>query len=226
LAEKEVRRWESLGSGDEGLPRTLTQMKDYVKLLVELDGKLPKILKGEENPGKDGYRLLMLMQLCIYRNAPVAAVKFFQQAVEADPSQVGTYRYIAACAALRAVAGRGMDAHNLDDMQRALLRRQGTHWLALEAVAVSERLLAAAKQDREFWQQGKSRGAGVGSSYAQVGLHMTQTLRHWQQDQDLAIVRGEEALAKLPAEEQKDYRTFWANVESQLAILHQSQSGK
>ena len=48
---------------------------------------------------------------------------------------------------------------------------------------------------------------------AQARAFIAQTLRHWQQDTDLASVRETEALAKLPEEERKAWRTLWAVVD-------------
>ncbi len=39
-----------------------------------------------------------------------------------------------------------------------------------------------------------------------------QTLRHWQQDTDLAGLRDAAALAKLPADDQKAFTQLWADV--------------
>jgi hypothetical protein len=39
-----------------------------------------------------------------------------------------------------------------------------------------------------------------------------QWLRHWQKDTDLAGLRDKEAMAKLPAQEQKAFTQFWADV--------------
>jgi hypothetical protein len=41
-------------------------------------------------------------------------------------------------------------------------------------------------------------------------------LRHWQQDADLAGVRGD-ALARLPKADQRDWEKFWADVVATLA---------
>jgi hypothetical protein len=41
-------------------------------------------------------------------------------------------------------------------------------------------------------------------------------LQHWQQDADLASVRNKDALAKLPAEEQKAFTQLWADVAALL----------
>jgi hypothetical protein len=43
---------------------------------------------------------------------------------------------------------------------------------------------------------------------------VVQPLQHWQQDPDLAGVRGEAALAKLPETERPPWRDLWKQVES------------
>ena len=42
-------------------------------------------------------------------------------------------------------------------------------------------------------------------------------LQHWQEDTDLAPVRDAAALDKLPADEQKSWRTLWSDARSLLA---------
>lgn len=39
-----------------------------------------------------------------------------------------------------------------------------------------------------------------------------QTLNHWQKDPDLAGIRDTASLAKLPADEQKEFTQLWADV--------------
>jgi hypothetical protein len=39
---------------------------------------------------------------------------------------------------------------------------------------------------------------------------------HWQDDPDLAGVRDNEALARLPGEERKDWEQVWSDVDSLL----------
>jgi hypothetical protein len=41
---------------------------------------------------------------------------------------------------------------------------------------------------------------------------MVQILRNWQKDSDLAGIRDQAALAKLPAEEQQGFKRLWADV--------------
>ena len=39
-------------------------------------------------------------------------------------------------------------------------------------------------------------------------------LRQWRHDQDLACLRGEAALAKIPEVERTEWRAFWSDVEA------------
>ena len=41
-------------------------------------------------------------------------------------------------------------------------------------------------------------------------------MRHWQKDPDLAGIRDQEALAKLPPEERAAYERLWADVAALL----------
>ncbi len=43
-----------------------------------------------------------------------------------------------------------------------------------------------------------------------------QTLQHWQDDPDLAGLRGEDALAKLPEAEREAWRALWVEVATTL----------
>jgi serine/threonine-protein kinase len=102
-------------------------------------------------------------------------------------------RYNAACAAALAGCGRGKDAADLDDAKRARLRRQALTWLRL---------------DLAWW--GKSLDGGKPQSRALVRSRM----RHWRSDDDLAVVRGKDALARIPAEERKEWERLWTEVDA------------
>ena len=45
---------------------------------------------------------------------------------------------------------------------------------------------------------------------------MRQALKHWQGDPDLAGVRDEDAVAKLPADEREACQKLWADVAALL----------
>ena len=50
-----------------------------------------------------------------------------------------------------------------------------------------------------------------------AGLAMNQQMRHWQQDADFAVVRGPDALVKLPEAERKEWQKLLADVADLLA---------
>ncbi len=54
--------------------------------------------------------------------------------------------------------------------------------------------------------QGSKRGA----------REVVKTLEHWLRDTDLAGVRAPKELAKLPEQERKEWRAFWAEVRALL----------
>ncbi len=129
---------------------------------------------------------------------PAAAARFYAQAFAATPSLAddpGTEdRYNAACYA--ALAGCGQhDGANLDEAERARLRRQALNWLRADLAAWGQRLEKEPDKARAL-------------------VH--EKLRYWQQDADFAGVRGE-ALAKLPEAERQAWQQLWADVEETLS---------
>src|SRR5262249_22904106 len=95
-------------------------------------------------------------------------------------------RYAAARAAALTAAGKGKNPPPLDDAAKAKFRRQALDWLKAEPEAWSTRQPPHVLIARNLWQ--------------------------WQQDRDLAGIRDQAALAKLPPEEQKACTQFWAYV--------------
>jgi hypothetical protein len=101
------------------------------------------------------------------------------------------HRYNADCAAAQAGCGRGEDAVLPSEAERARLRPQALTWLRADLAA---------------WGQVLEMQPGP------AGAAVHQNLRHWQQDADLAGVRGD-ALAKLREAERRPWRRLWADVE-------------
>jgi formylglycine-generating enzyme required for sulfatase activity/tetratricopeptide (TPR) repeat protein len=95
-------------------------------------------------------------------------------------------RYAAARAAALAAAGQVKDKPPLDDIAKANLRRQALDWLQAELAD---------------WNK-----------LQPPRLFVARKLWHWKQDRDLAGIRDQAALTKLPAEEQKDFTQLWADV--------------
>jgi hypothetical protein len=128
-----------------------------------------------------------------YRALYRAALSLYSEAFAARPALEPFHRYAAARAAALAGCGQGKDAADLDDAERARWRRQSLVWLQLDLA----------------WC-GKALDGGKGQARAQVRAR----LQRWRSDGDLAGVRGNDALARIPAEERKEWERFWAEVDS------------
>ncbi len=90
--------------------------------------------------------------------------------------------------------GQGEDAAQLDVAERARLRRQALDWLRADLAAWGQLLEKQPDQAR---------------------ARVQQTLRHWQEDAELAGVRGD-ALARLPEADRQAWQQLWADVEQTL----------
>jgi serine/threonine-protein kinase len=190
-----IRRGHALGVKTPGWPYPSAMWVRRAERLAAMEKKLPAFRKGEYQPADNKERLL-LAQVCkaktLYRTAvSLAADAFAADAGLAENTQI-RHRYGAARAAALAASGKG-DAAKLDDKEKAELRKQALTWLRAE--------LAALARQRE---------SGNPSDRTQV----QGAMRHLQQDVDLANLREEEAIARLPAEEREGWAKFWADVEA------------
>jgi hypothetical protein len=163
---------------------------------VELDQRLPVLLKGEAKPAGTGEQI-ELAQLCRYKQLHAAEARFYRDAfsarpeLAADPKMV--HRYNAVCAAALAGCGQGKDAGPLAEPERARLRDQARDWLRAEL----------GKWAKVLDSQPVTGAAGV-----------RQWMEFWQQDTDLAGERDATALDKLPEAERLAWQTFWKDVEA------------
>jgi serine/threonine-protein kinase len=177
--------------------------------LLALDGKLPRVLKGEAQPAGVGEQLA-LARLCVMpvKRQYAAAARFYAAAFAAEPRRAddlrGAHRYNAACAAALAGCGQGEGAAALDDRERARLRQQAVDWLRTDLAARTKLL------DRD-----PERARTV----------VAQALRHWQADADLAGLRDQAALDKLPEAERAACQKLWADVGALLARLRPGAKG-
>jgi serine/threonine-protein kinase len=167
--------------------------------MLALDKKLAAILKGEARPA-DAAEQLGLARLCYCKKRYATAVRFFADALAAQPKLADdlddgvTYRYHAASSAALAGAGQGQDTAGLDDKQRARLRQQALGWL---------------HADLDSWAKEMQKGA------ARTQAAVNQ-LRHWQVDSDVASLRDAAALEKLPEAERAECKKLWAEVAALL----------
>jgi tetratricopeptide (TPR) repeat protein len=142
-------------------------------------------------------RVLVGFVLC-RQGKPAAALRFYTDSFAADPKLADDVRfqnrYNAACCAALVGCGQAKDAAQLDDAERARLRRQALDWLRADLAAWRQLLEKQPNQAR---------------------ARVQQNLRFWQQDDGLAGVRGD-ALAKLPEAERQAWQQLWADVDETL----------
>jgi tetratricopeptide (TPR) repeat protein len=191
-----LRRGHDLGSKNPRWPYPSAQSVLGCEHLVELDGKLPSILKGEAKPTDVGQRIDLAWICCTpAKQLHMAAVRFYTDAFAEEPRLVGEQpspqRYDAACAAALAGCGQGKDAGNLPDKVSTRLRGQALSWLR-DDLAAWRKVLDS--------QPDKARPA------------VAQQMQHWLTDKDFNGVRGPDALAKLPEAERPDWQKLWADV--------------
>jgi serine/threonine-protein kinase len=164
--------------------------------LIELESKLPAILRGEAEPA-NAVEGLTLADLCRqpYKRLHAAAFRFAADAFATDPKLAADlqrqHRYNAACSAALAAAGQGEDARLLPDKVAFRLRRQALDWLKDDLAAYAK----VAEPDQPAVKQ---------------AVH--QRLQHWQQDPDFASIRDPEALARLPEAERQAWQQLWTDV--------------
>jgi serine/threonine-protein kinase len=189
-----LQRGHELGSKSPDWPHPSAQWVRDAKALVDLDARLTQILQGEI-PLTGASERIQLASFSRQSRRYRAAVRFYTEAFAQEPAlaeKMDSHRYVAAGAAARAGYGQGKDAGELDEKERARLRRQALAWLRDDLTAWGLRL------DRE---PDKARA------------DVLARMKHWQQDADFAGVRGD-APEKLPESERTAWRKLWDDVES------------
>jgi hypothetical protein len=163
--------------------------------LLNLEDRRQAILRGEKHP-EDADEQLGLADLCHrYKQLYAAGARFYAGVFAGGAAWASTRTYAAACCAALAADGKGKDAAQLKDREKAVLRKQSLAWLN-----------GALKSQRD---QLKDADAGTRQS-------VRQTLQHWLKDVDLRSVRDQQALARLPAAERESWQQLWADVDSLL----------
>jgi tetratricopeptide (TPR) repeat protein len=199
-ALKSMRQAHKLGSRDPSWDHPTDQEVRNLERLVELDGKLSAVRRGEAQPA-DALERINLALLCgeDFKQLYATAARFYAEAFAHDPKLAddlrNQHRYNAACAAALAGCGQGKDADKLDDKERARLRKQALDWLRADLAHWTEQAASDKPNDRE---------------------RMRKTLKHWQADPDLAGIRAQGAVAKLPADEREACQKLWADVDALL----------
>jgi serine/threonine-protein kinase len=199
----ELRRGHDLGSRRRGWTYPSAQWVQEAERLLAQDERLGAVLRGEAKPA-DAAEQLRLAQQCQqwHKRFHAAAARLYAAAFTAQPRLADDvsagHRYNAACSAALAGCGQCDDQPVPDEAERRRWRQQALDWL---------------RADLAWWHKQAE------SDKPADRVALRQTLARWQDDADLAGVRGEPALARLPAAEREGWRRLWADVTDLLAAL-------
>ncbi|MFO0889983.1 MAG: tetratricopeptide repeat protein [Isosphaeraceae bacterium] len=186
--------------------RDLDRLRARDPRFEALDARLAEVLEGSEP--KDKPERLTLAQRAYDTMHFAPAARLWSEALAADRSLTADrhaqHPYNAACAAVLAAGGQGIEGPSLDESAKARLRRQALGFLKQELAAWDESLRSGPPQAQPF---------------------VVQTLKRWREDADLADVRDAAALAKLPQSERKDFQALWNEVEALLRRLEAGAAG-
>jgi serine/threonine-protein kinase len=181
--------------------------------------KLPAFLQGEWRP-QDNDERLALLGTCQSKALYGAASRLYADAFAADPGLADGLTaqcrrraaqerdksdrgealnteglYLAARCAALAGCGLGKDGARLSAAGRTHWRRKALEWLRADLVAWSRALDSGRRADRDLARE---------------------MLTLWQDEPDLAGLREPRALARLSAEERKEWLALWGEVEALL----------
>ena len=159
--------------------RELAELEAADPVKAAIDGRLAAVLDGQ-SPDDDAQRL-MLAYRAYEKSLHLASARLYAEALANDPKlgndRQAQHLYNAACAASLAASGQSKDGPPPDNAAKAKLRRQAREWLHAELAA---------------WHKVFDAGP------AEIKARIAPTLEHWKADADLASIRDEQELAKLP----------------------------
>jgi serine/threonine-protein kinase len=176
-------------------PRAAAALADAEREAA-LARRLPAVIRGEEKP-KDAAEGLQFARLADHARRFGPSARLYAEAFRIDPGlaeDMGAWnRYLAACSAAMAGAGKGSEDPPLDGPARARWRQRALDWI---------------RADLTF---GKNLFPTDQPGVKEV---VNLRLRRWKAEPDLAGVRDEEALNELPQAERRAWRDFWAEVDA------------
>ncbi|MBW1883416.1 MAG: tetratricopeptide repeat protein, partial [Deltaproteobacteria bacterium] len=189
------RKSVSLAPGTPFIRRALAE----AERMLAAHARLPAVLRGEDRPAT-AEEWKALAQVCRRLKDYAAAARFWRQAFEASPTLAADLawgnRYSAALSAV--LAGT------------AEWRTQAAAWLRADLALRAEQV-----HGRPLTSHSLQKSDGY--VYQAEGMAAAGALRHWLGDPDLASIRGEAELAKLPEAEREEWRAFWRDVAALLA---------
>jgi tetratricopeptide (TPR) repeat protein len=174
---------------------------------IELLIRLPDVLAGKDKPNSPA-QACEFAGLCKepFLKRYATAVSLYTDAFAADPKLAKTdHRYKAVCCAVLAGCGKGADAAQLEDKDKARLRGQALAWLRAEMALYHRQ--ANPGDLRQF-------------------LFLYGTLPQWLHDADLACVRPGPDRVEMPAEERATWDQLWDEVEATAALARKGLTNK
>jgi tetratricopeptide (TPR) repeat protein len=175
--------------------RARRRQLDLCDAMLAIKPRLPAILAGKERPTAVPTQRALAEWCLKHKRLTATAVGFYASALSTQPSladdlEAGN-RYHAACAAALAGCGVGEDVAELDGEKRTALRKLALDWLTAECNGCAERHRLGKRSDRTV---------------------VATTVRSWLKKEDLAGVRDEQGLARLPSEEGRAWQALWAKI--------------
>jgi serine/threonine-protein kinase len=193
-----LRRASELARNDEVLANQIRSDLQVTEHRAVLAPRLPAVLRGSDTP-KDAAERLEFAMVGYQKKHYGASVRLFTEAFGSDlklaEDMKAGNRYSAACAAALAGCDKGKDDPSPDDATRTRWREKAREWLSADLAAWRKSLEGRTPQTRE---------------------QVEKTLAHWKVDQDLAGLRDEAELAKLPELERRTCRSLWTGVDALL----------
>ena len=164
--------------------------------LVVLDERLAAVLAGARL--NDDAERLAVAQHAYKRRRYALAARLCKDALDGDSSLAddrnSQHAYNAACAAVLAASGQGIDDPPPDDAAKATFRAQALDWLQAELDRWGKLIPIANPPGRQA---------------------IAQTMQHWQVDSDLAGIRGD-AIDELPESEREPLKSLWKRVQETM----------
>ncbi len=183
-----------LGTKQAGWRYPSAQWVAEAERQAELAGHLTAVLNGQDRP-KDNAERLSLASMCQESNRFAAAARLTAEALESEPNLgddlQANHRHHAIARAAMAGLGQGVDDPRPDAAARKGFRAQAREWLRADLELCSKKLDVANAMD-----------PGI----------VINALQHWKECPDVGGIRDAAALAKLPADEQKEWQALWARV--------------
>jgi tetratricopeptide (TPR) repeat protein/tRNA A-37 threonylcarbamoyl transferase component Bud32 len=221
-ALKYLEKGHQLGSKRPGWPYPSAQWVQQCRASLQTAQQAAALAQGQAQAAGPT-ELLQLAQFCRRYQRPYTATRLYTAAFAAQPTLAQDLtkgqRYQAACAAALSAQGQAIldqDDNKLTATDKAKLRQQALDWLRADLKLLTRTVADYQAAGKEANQPPASPLEKLTGQTQKPGpadlLRVCDRLHRCQTDPDLASVREDKELAKLPEPEQKDWRQLWDEV--------------